>query len=85
MSKAILVMDMPSCCDECPLCYDSYGEINFCSAQDRSVSDFHIGEVQVWCPLKPVPEKMEGYDSIRYQWGEYEDGWNHCIDYILGD
>lgn len=35
------------------------------------------------CPLKQLPEKMECNDSIYYQWGEYEDGWNHCIDYLI--
>ena len=32
MSKAVLVMDMPSSCDKCPLCFDSYGQCELCAA-----------------------------------------------------
>ena len=29
MSKAVLVMDMPSSCDKCPFCFDSYGPVSY--------------------------------------------------------
>lgn len=32
MSKAVLVMDMPSSCDKCPFCFDSYGQCELCAA-----------------------------------------------------
>lgn len=34
------------------------------------------------CPLKAMPEKLKGDNSIKYQWGDYEDGWNHCLDLL---
>lgn len=57
MSKAILVMDMPECCADCP-----------CSFFERSNSKLNLicGIVQEdannvgkpdWCPLRPMPEK----------------------------
>lgn len=81
--KAVLVIDMPDSCNECPLavetmhCYDAC-----CITGSKIISSY--GKFP-WCPLKPLPEKMEGEDSIKFQWGDYEDGWNHCIDMITGE
>lgn len=81
MNKAILVIDMPEDCVECNFCVEL-------SAHDRCVaagkSIFTIKKPD-WCPLKELPEKMEGYNSIKWQWGEYEDGWNHCIDCLIDE
>ena len=81
MNKAILVIDMPDDCFECNFCVEL-------SAQDRCVATgkriFTLGKPD-WCPLKELPEKMEGYNSIKWQWGEYEDGWNHCIDCLIDE
>lgn len=81
MNKAILVMDMPDDCFECNFCVELAAH-DRCIAAGKSI--FTIKKPD-WCPLKELPERMEGYDSIKWQWGEYEDGWNHCLDIILGD
>lgn len=86
MSKAILVFDMPDKCMECPCCncneYDTY-----CGMTDMQLKyDFeqHAYVKPDWCPLKPVPEKQ-----IYYTLNDYDnasmDGWNECIDTILGE
>ena len=85
MDKAILVIDMPDSCDNCPLFHGFYTDMT-CGANHYSINypypkDFR----QDWCPLKPMPKKMKGHDSIYYQWGDYEDGWNHCIDCVSGE
>ena len=85
MDKAILVIDMPDSCDNCPLFHGFYTDMT-CDANHYGINypypkDFR----QDWCPLKPMPKKMEGHDSIYYQWGDYEDGWNHCIDCVSGE
>lgn len=36
------------------------------------------------CPLKPIPEKLEGNNFTYYQWGDYEDGYNDCLNDIIG-
>lgn len=81
MDKAILVIDMPDSCRRC-MCYVLGESNNFCSVTKFAIFDGSTKPHH--CPLKPVPERMEGNDSVYYQWGNYEDGWNHCIDEILG-
>ena len=73
MSKAILVMDMPSSCGECKLqdmCLKDKGCIPF-YRRDKA------------CSLKEVPEKMEHplYGNIFNE--DYRRGYNACIDEIL--
>lgn len=85
MDKAILVIDMPDSCDNCPLFHGFYTDMT-CGANHYGINypypkDFR----QDWCPLKPMPKKMKGHDSIYYQWGDYEDGWNQCIDCVSGE
>lgn len=85
MDKAILVIDMPDSCDNCPLFHGFYTDMT-CGANHYGINypypkDFR----QDWCPLKPMPKKMKGHDSIYYQWGDYEDGWNDCIDCVSGE
>lgn len=78
MNKAILVIDMPESCDGCDFCYYSDGRVPCCQITFNATANCK-------CPLKPLPEKMEGYNSIKWQWGDYEDGWNHCIDCLIDE
>ena len=90
MNKAILVIDMPSCCNECPICA-SYAESAFspreywCVASENTDVDPY--NKPSWCPLKPPPEKYDMEYAITHSFdedGDYELGWNQCIDNILG-
>lgn len=36
-----------------------------------------------WCPLQVIPEYSRTGKSDYYQWGDWEDGWNACIDSLL--
>ena len=88
MDKAILVIDMPSRCGECPVCA-SYQSCAFstrevwCAATGKDVD---LYSKSIWCPLKEVPDKrdergtwtVDGYIEDRYT-----DGWNECIEEIL--
>ena len=39
-----------------------------------------------WCPLKPMPNKNTKQYSDGYKYGKgYQNGYNACIDEILGD
>ena len=91
MSKAILVIDMPNNCRECPVCA-SYQESAFsireywCSPMDNR--DAEPESKPKWCPLKPLPEKYEidkSKCSDPFYEFEFEYGYNQCIDEILGD
>lgn len=88
MSKAVLIMDMPDSCKDCTIMFkDEYS--NYCPC----VRGCEYGDVYDnirnnskpnWCPLKPLPEKyiMNIPHDKDYD-GEYEYGWNACIDEIL--
>lgn len=87
MSKAILVMDMPDSCIECPCRTRNREEVNICNClyENNKLAVYNLmHERPDWCPLKPVPEKQ-----IYYTFNDYDnasmDGWNECIDVILGE
>lgn len=73
--KAILVIDMPKECCECPCFYDYL----HCQAKDgvNVLGDERPNE----CPLKPMPKYKK---PIMYS-DKYGYGWNDCIKEILGD
>ena len=86
MSKAILVMDMPKSCDGCLLHGTMIGK-QICNAEIKRVKDESVKPD--WCPLREIPSKYADKDFTpikdeRYDNG-YEDGYNTCIDEILGD
>ena len=85
MNKAILVIDMPKCCNECPICA-SYAESAFspreywCVASENK--DVNPHNKPDWCPLKPAPEEQEvWYDDEKSDW---ERGYNNCVREIIG-
>ena len=73
MSKAILIMDMPSCCDECDIkgiwCGD-VGDNDMCRAGG--------------CALTEVPRRMDIKKAETMTSLAWCEGWNACIDKILG-
>lgn len=93
--KAILVIDMPKECCECPCFYDYL----CCQAKDgvNVLGDERPSE----CPLKPMPNyiptpylfrQMQIADGLQNADGsvptyseDYMNGWNDCIDEILGE
>lgn len=82
--KAILILDMPSCCADCQL-YDSenkqcYGE----PYNDIFLNNFDEVEDKINpnCRLKLLPRKMNprANDNMIVSIG-----WNDCLDEILGE
>jgi hypothetical protein len=92
MSKAILVMDMPSSCNVCRYCEVHVRKrclISACKLLPFSRIDKEkIHERQEWCPLREVPQKKEVLKREQYEFGSiglaFTDGYNRCIDEILG-
>ena len=81
MAKAMLIMDMPSSCEECDFFKELRWNRHYCTQKNCKeiegyVSDFRY-EKPYWCPLHEVPQKMEKYHEIAL-------GYNACIDEILG-
>ena len=86
MDKAILVIDMPSCCKDCPLCvseelFPSFYEYS-CIVENVAVDVYDKPD---WCPLKRIPKKRkEKYAAdVDDRDCGFIDGWNACIDEIL--
>ena len=101
MNKAILIIDMPSCCDECFALNDN-GDYPLCLiTQEQRGYNFRTREQKMSkCPLRPAPEKIDvsNFDNIvkaesdnAYEVGlcmynrGIDRGYNICIDNILGN
>lgn len=85
--KAVLVIDMPCDCYDCPLCKDSV--VDRCNIMYRDIhSDGGIEETDgrpLWCPLRPLPS--EKYLSLKDKHDDiiFQMGWNACLDEITGE
>lgn len=79
MSKAILVMDMPHSCSECPCCY-----IPRCEVLEKSLKTSEIYECKPdWCPLRELPQKKKANTNTTAYDKAVQIGYNTCIDEIL--
>lgn len=89
MNKAILVIDMPECCNECRFLNDNYDYPECIVTGETKGYTFKAREQKMdKCPLKPLPEKYD-IEAERNKphdrdcdW-EFESGYNQCINEIL--
>lgn len=79
MSKAILVLDMPICCEDCIFC-NAIGVCKFLDDVDESIEN---GTKDLRCPLKPIPEPRIVRRTGGTHGADENYGWNCCIDEIL--
>ena len=87
--KAVLILDMPSCCNNCP-CFDGMEDRSDCKYLEKNIEDILI--IDKDCPLKPLPQEKviisipEKASPIEFN-GHicYAKGWNDCIDKLLGE
>lgn len=87
MSKSVLVIDTPVNCEWCTVRGGSF--YCHCKLNHRNIED--IKKKPDWCPLKPLPEKMEMIGKYNQEYFQksgkmpsYKVGWNACIDEITG-
>ena len=83
MSKAILVIDIPNCCEDCSLMWkDDYSDFCpvKCNKNKTDIYDYtHTNTKPDWCPLQPVPHKL----GLREDYlDDFSCGWNACINKI---
>lgn len=87
MDKVVLVLDMPEKCEDCDICASwqssslSVREY-WCPVMDNNEVD--PLEKPRWCPLKEIPEKDTRGDLLDEYYDGFTDGWNACVDEILG-
>lgn len=85
MSKAVLVMNMPECCADCPCSFFERDNpiLNLiCGVTQEDA--YNVGKPD-WCPLRELPEKIpeskSGYEKVTTSVKRI--GWNECLDAIL--
>ena len=96
MSKAILVMDMPTSCAKCPFVKHEDEGWLYCGIHNNDTA-FAFKRAE-YCPLKSMPEKKEkgsvletaiknncfdGSTEDRAYFNGKERGYNTCIEDIL--
>lgn len=86
MSKAVLVIDMPESCRECPFFGSRYSDMACRAMNNKSIDYPYPKEFrQDWCPLKDLP-KENVYEEYYLEWSRgYQSGWNDCINAIAGE
>ncbi len=87
--KAVAVIEFPDTCAECN--FEHIG-IRVCMLARRSTSHTTSGrprksrEKPSWCPLKPLPYRLEPPTYRKYE--DYHEGemfvrgWNECLEQI---
>lgn len=89
MNKAILVIDDPMCCRNCPLARErirrgghvcSIGHLGeYLFVWVYEAVDMESETKPDWCPLKPVPKPFICFGDED----DFSAGYNECLDDIL--
>lgn len=79
MAKGIILIDIPMYCQDCD-CLDNE---HWCGVTGYSI---YNGRAEKYCPIKELPEKqVRDYPEYDKYIAGYDDGWDACIDEILGE
>lgn len=82
MSKAVLVIDMPKNCADCPMNFDDE-PVYWCCVRNKVIPpDLFKPD---WCPLKEMPEILVHEPGESVCVSRYKIGWNRCINTISGN
>lgn len=90
INKSILVIDTPLRCYDCPSYKGSIrGDMCGVAGNTLTTSElFDTTKKPDWCPLKPVPKKHKELSIEEYEFEKlglaFTQGWNSCINEILG-
>lgn len=82
MSKGIVLVDIPDKCDGCEMCGTLIGKV-ICVSMIKRIHD--INARPEWCPIKPVPDKLESDSRNAHEDFDYICGWNDCLGELLKD
>lgn len=81
MAKAVLVMDMPESCWECPCMKELY-EYSICEVKTNVCDEYEHNRPD-WCPLRELPERKKADTDLLTMESGIVEGWNACLDEIL--
>lgn len=95
MSKAILIMDMPQHCIDCPCHFaDDEGAV-ICGKENKELITDDIQTYKPdWCPIRELPKKKpertltslrKTVSTSRFKECDLNIGWNACLDAITGE
>ena len=70
--KAILVIDMPTSCIDCP-----FTLAHICDGGKQAISNIRGRHES--CPLKPLPERRQDIEEANLE-AMFNDGFNACLD-----
>ncbi len=96
MKKSVFVMETPETCCDCHFCYEfNEGIEAFCYVTNSDTNKTLIKEIDCkdgycngkpdWCPLRPLPEKIEVGDVDNIHNFNRAVGWNTCLDEVAGE
>lgn len=96
MRKSVLVIDTSETCLDCRFCYElDEGIEAYCSVMDDDKDNGLMKQIECedgycqgkpeWCPLKPLLEKDDFDDPYDEYYTGYRDGWNRCLEKIVGE
>jgi hypothetical protein len=86
MSKAILVIERPETCGDCPCIHVLRKYECWATDEKRELCIADIDdEKPTWCPLKDISSNKKD-SSVVYnaEYDGYLKGWNDCLKEILG-
>lgn len=85
MSRSILVIGSPECCDYCPAgrIFGMAGQVECMAGKDIQVNN-NGRIIPDWCTLRNLPGKMSMENQTFFD-SSYISGRNDCIDEILKD
>lgn len=84
--KAVLVIDTPTNCYECPLIY--WGNIGGWNCKPTRALLDDANKKPEWCPLRPLPERKDEGSVLKplpFEVYMYRYGFNECLDEIVGE
>lgn len=81
MSKSMIIIDTPSCCEECALNNSFNSEpIKWCGYTHSGRPTYLKNQKPDWCPLQPAPEKKAAMMYLDDESYYFRRGWNACVE-----
>ena len=85
MDKAVLIIDMPDKCRECPLHEISESFDKWLCVPMQKLHNKSSNIKPKWCPLKEMPQEQMHHSIDSTFISAAKTGYNWCINEILGE